>query len=71
VVEKKAASVRSFDDPAVQKEIESQLRQQKIAELESQQNKLLEQDSVIDRRDELLDPAIQMAMQMYATWRTE
>jgi parvulin-like peptidyl-prolyl isomerase len=71
VSEKKAGSEQSFDDPEVQKMIESQLRQKKLSEIESLQSAQLERDSVIDRRDELLAPAIAMAMQMYSSWRAE
>jgi len=71
VLEKKASVERSFDDSAVQREIEAKLRQAKLAELEDEQNKLLEREAVVDRRDELLQPALQMALQMYSAWRNE
>ncbi len=71
VLEKKASVERSFDDSAVQREIEAKLRQAKLAELEDEQNKLLEREAVVDRRDELLQPALQMALQMYSEWRNE
>jgi parvulin-like peptidyl-prolyl isomerase len=68
-VERKEGRVMAFDELEVQRAINASLRDTKMLDLQQRQRELLSKDAVIQADDAMLQPAIDMAMQMYTPWR--
>lgn len=68
VVEKQDGRVMSFEEPEVQKQIQSTLREQKQTELQRRNIETLSRDAVIQADEAMLQPVVEMAMQMYPEW---
>jgi parvulin-like peptidyl-prolyl isomerase len=69
VVEKQDGRTMAFEEPAVQKDIQATLGDQKQGELTKRNNEALAKDAVIQADDQMLQPVVEMAMQMYGEWR--
>ena len=69
VVDKKEGRTMAFDEQEVQTAINGSLREQKMAELQEKQRDALMTDAVIQADDTMLQPVVEMAMQMYGEWR--
>lgn len=68
VVDRKLESSLPFDDPKVQDQIENSLRNLKMLELQERDNRMLRAEALVVDTQEMLQPAIDMAMQMYGSW---
>ena len=69
VVEREEGRTRAFDEAAVQKEIQGALSSQKQQEITRRNNEALQKDAVIQADEAMLQPVVEMAMQMYPEWR--
>jgi parvulin-like peptidyl-prolyl isomerase len=68
VLEKKPGNVQSFDDEAVQQRISDDLRARDFREMRKKVQEQLEQDAVIRSDPQMMNTAIEMAMQNYPRW---
>lgn len=68
VVERKLDRVLPFEDPKVQQQIENALRSVKMLELQQRDNEMLRAEALVVDTPEMLQPVIDMAMQMYGSW---
>lgn len=69
VVDKQDGRTMSFEEPDVQKTISGTLREQKQGELMRRNIEALSRDAVIQADDAMLQPVVEMAMQMYGEWK--
>ena len=67
VVEKDDGRTMTFEES--QKQIQGVLSSQKQQEITRRNNEALQKDAVIQADDEMLQPIVEMAMQMYPQWR--
>lgn len=68
VQEKRDGRVQAFDEAEVQQAIESALKAQKMQELRRRAENELQRDAVIQADDAMLQPVVEMAMQLYPAW---
>ena len=66
--EREDGTAREFDDPAVQKRIEDILKGKQFDQMRVQRQNQLLKDAVIQRHPQMLQIALDMAMQRYARW---
>lgn len=62
---------RSFDEVEVQQQIKADLSKSAMVDARERVFKLLSADAVIQADDAMLQPVLEMAMQMYPAWRNE
>lgn len=62
---------RSFDEYEVQSQIKSELSKAAMVDARQKVLKLLYADAVIQADDKMLQPVLEMAMQMYPAWHAE
>jgi parvulin-like peptidyl-prolyl isomerase len=68
-VDRKEARTQAFEEASVQEQITVALRELRIGELRRKENEALRADAIIDDTNQRLQPAIEIAMQLYPTWR--
>ena len=68
VEEKKTGSIRPFEDEEVQMKIKDHLSGIQFRELQQRVQKTLIDDAVIRSDPEMLNTAVEMAMQNYSRW---
>ncbi|MGF1632567.1 MAG: peptidylprolyl isomerase [Phycisphaerae bacterium] len=69
--DKTPAVNRPFDDPAVQQEIRDTLQRQRFLELREGAVSELRNDAYITRDEEMLETAVDVALQNYQDWRND
>jgi hypothetical protein len=67
--DKQDAVGRDFEDPQVQQAIIETLRAQQFKQLQEQRQEKLLKDAVIQEHPQMMQVALDMAMQRYAAWR--
>lgn len=70
IEEKTQGRTMSFEEQEVQDAINGALRESKMSELQQKQRDALARDAVVQADDAMLQPVLEMTMQMYPTWRS-
>lgn len=68
LIERKDERVRQFEDPAVQNRIRDKLWSQQFQELSEADYKRLRDEAMVQTNDQMLQVALEMAMQKYPAW---
>jgi parvulin-like peptidyl-prolyl isomerase len=71
VIEKTEGVTRPFDDPEVQAAINTTLRDMKMNELQRRETDILRREAIINASPSMLQPAVDMAMQVFDVWARE
>jgi parvulin-like peptidyl-prolyl isomerase len=66
--DKQDAVTQEFEDLAVQQEIDGKLRAQQLRQLEQRRQAELRKDAVIQENPQMMEVALDMAMQRYPAW---
>jgi parvulin-like peptidyl-prolyl isomerase len=68
--EKRIGTVRPFEDPKVQDEIRETLRREQFRTMREQIQEELKKNALVQGNDQMMNTALEMAMQRYSVWHT-